>query len=832
MMALAAVTALMIASMQPPLFPEADAHNRHGTCRGVVTSELLFDRRYDGLPMNNPDRTFYPGDGSGFVFEFRFGPAGACGGTWLSEIYSTGAIRISDIYTVRSGKDITVSGQMDIDIGMANDCHGKSALPPGYLAARGGNNGYGGNHGWNWERTAVDDCGTITASAKYVRLHTCPPHSLSGDPPKCRARPTIHTVTDTILPLTKAPATETIFTEHVLHDPYGYNATNPDMTNYVWDPIPIEHEADFDFSRERAGTISFEYERIFDPLVEEDAGFECHASTCTGTLEIGTGNPLDAAGIGFLPYAHKVANGGGMYVYAAPDLSGMGNHTIRYDVKVFNTGRLINTHTNSTSQLVVAYDPVFAHYEYPVLSDGGRYSYEDRQGMVIYYAGSRGSGPDDNAGLNPDRRSRINALYPHMQIRSLAEVPHPPDWVGPGTATIKPPILLEDERMEWDSIHHINGTDTAPWHTTGGAAGLGSSHAMFSAEGYGILRLFQDMADLIFDEKNWNRWYWNATTYNEVASDRWAGHASFRNWNYTYQYPHTPFSQWFNMTAYDGDGSVLPTGMHVEITVINPTHDRTDMPEFISGENVVVLLDDYMHAKTMHDLGDVPVLGSRNDTILADGVAGEMYSMSNTATGTDGSLSAWINKTGIEWSRGYVPGGSILGMDMYDSLDSEALMLLNMTSGRNALLDTFTFDFWADMHMEFIQGEYHTLEPIRLHGSAGGSKSVSISVPEKFGTVKSVRVGADLVAGNVECHPSCMVYVPVGGPMSVENYWGGMLLTRNDIAEPVIKRNVAPNSVWASLESNLDYLYLMAAAGLVGFVAYRALGRFLADAQP
>ena len=665
-------------------------------------------------------------------------------------------------------------------------------------------------------------CGEISAIYKEVERHTYPPHECE----KCQRLPftTTHYHRITVFPPIKPPITETVFVEHVLLDPYGYEAANKDMTNYVWDPIAIEHIADFDFSKERAGTIRFEYERglaeEFDsllkpggsgdanpdmkPLVEE-GGFECEEKSCNGPLKVEAGEPLDATGIGFLPYSYDVTNGGGMYAYTAPELDNAGEYEITYLVSVFNRDELINRHINKAEkQLVASYDPQFSHYEYPVLSDRKKYAYDDRQGMVIKYDGSWGSGKDDNNILNEERRSRINAFYQNTTLYS--------------TGIYHDPIILDSDLLIWDSISHINGTDNTAWFSLW--EGVGDGHAMFQKAGYGILRLAQEISSFVFLQENVERFYINSTTYNEIASDRWAGHDSFRNWNYTYQYPHTSFAQWYNMTAYDIHGNYTNSRLIADVVVPGITHNSTNIPDFPDNDDVRIMLDQYIHAKTLHDTGD---------ETFATGVMNETHHLKNNSTGT-GTLSMWLDKTALKFPHGYIPGGEnggILNMTRYSTFNMPADIEVTMVSDSTIIKRPFHFTFENDhYHETFILGADSIPFMERITDIRGDSGTIRITVPPNFGEIKRITIDGEDLDTNLVCTPHCEIITRNSGTITIENVWGGTATAEIESAT-----NPEPQNVGETFESTWEYIYYIVVLGFVGFIIYLSLKRVMAIHQ-
>ncbi len=769
----AALFLLLLASALPLLasFLAEDAFaHPYGRCRPWITGSLHYDvRDADGNPRSNPNDTLYPGDA--VRYEFSYGWSGNCYRERTYPVTDSGAISVYGSH----GSHGSRGGNAEALIARTNDCHGGGSR---------GAAGYGGDDSWDRD-SAKTGCGDIKykISGKEKHRHRC------GDG-YCTFYIT-RWAHDTLHPATVAPVVEVQMYEHIIRDPYGYMAANGDHTNYVWDPIAIEHAADFTYKNQREGTITFDYSRAFSPLVEE-GGYECDRR-CVRSLAVAAGSPLDATGIGFLPYQHASENGGGMYAYASPGLDVMGNREIRYDVRVLNEGRLINTHHNQTVQLIVSYDPVFDKYEYPVLADGRKYAYDDRQGLVMLYSGSVGSGPDDDGLLHGDRRSRINAFYPNTTMHSLF------DGI--------PDVAIDPDLLEWDSIDHVRGTDPDGWLS------LDAGHAMFEDEGYGILRFSQEISGIVHRDSNNLNFRHNATTHNVIASDRWAGHDSYANFNYTYQYPHTPFAAWYNVTAFDASGAADDgvTPITVSATVANLTHAGSVPQHIPAGQGrVTVMLDAYVHDKALHDTGD---------EAFAAAVLDETYDMENGAGGT-GDVSMWLKKTGLSLDENYIPGNDILGQPRY--------LLLGLESEMDTVIEIPGREISRILHTEFDVDyvEEMTVSEIPLSMSRSVSDGlrtqlVSVSVPEWFGYISSIEMNGESVDFGTDCVYECVFTDIDGGNVTVYNVWGGTAVGTLNASDILV--HATPEVVF---EESHDLIWYVVAVGIMGFVAYSALRHF------
>lgn len=734
------VTAATFALVMLPASPMAEAGDR--PCRLWVRGEAFYDvEDKDGNPRSNPDETLYPGDAFRYVFTYGF--SRYCFSQQVLPVESFDAIKANHT---------APAGTADVLVKEARDCFGHT----------------GGEGGWFFWDTR-DDCGylklTIKAKERHCNAHHC--YTIT------------RTASDTIVPALMAPVVEVNLWEEVIRDRDGYNATNRDMTNYVWDPIAIRHESEFVYKDEREGTIRFDYTRTFDPLVDE-GGYECDWR-CSRSLS--ERDPASTVGTGFTPYPSVSRNGGGMYAYAAPSLSQIGYNNIHYHVAVINEGQQINTHFNSTDQLVVAYDPVYEHYDYTVFDDGQRYAYGDRQGLLMHYFGSLGSGRDDNGLLNDERRSKINAFYPETKMHSEFGFP---------------PIAIDGDMLRWNSTGHINGTDPVPWLS------LDVGHAVFSEEGYGILRFAQNITDIVFAEEKVYRFYFNTTTFNSIASDYWGGYDSYRNFNYTYQYPHAPIRQMYTLEALDmaenRDDTVV---LQVTATPAEITHGRTDDLSD-NTQNVRIMLDDYLHAKALFDTGDGH---------FANGTVQETHSMTNNATGT-GVVSMPMNRTALQFVAGYpYDRDGILERSRYLALELDAPIHVveQLADGSMQVERRGLYEFSFDHHDRFVVDRTWQMNVSRPDNGT----AVFFAVPEHFGEVKSITVGGREYSYLDVCNEGCLVHAEDTEQITVRNYWGSTLTGTAPAAHVTIPAD--PESTFAA---TYGFVFAVAAIAVVAFLSY------------
>ena len=822
------------------ILPEAHASDR--PCRVWIRGQQLnIVRDGDGNPRNNPDGTLYPGDA--FYYAFYYGFSG-CIGQYVAQPVSA----YRDIMAQPSGHS---SGTGYVSTGATSSCFG----------ATGGTDELG-----QFGRTS-SSCGGISKTVYGFELHC----SGSGKDRKCRIF--VRSATAAVIPRVKAPIVEVDLREHTLADSLGYPAANRDMTNYVWDPIAVEHEAAFQHRDEREGTITFEYDRSFGPL-KELGGFE-RDRRGTGTLEH---DPIDPAtrGLEFRPYRQDVRNGGGMYAYAAQDDSSIGRHDLSYTVRVLNEGRQINTHSNSTGQLVVSYEPRYDHHPYPVLADMRQYAYDDRHAVAMLYHGSYGGGASDEPVIHPDRRSMLAGFNQTTRVGSSAL---------PGEARELDPAL-----MEWDGTAHINGTDEDPFTSLG-------EHAMFLTKGYGVLRLSQEVSGLVVDRPGANRWTDLVWTENSVTAGEFAGSMNHSNLNYTYAYPPEPMGGTYTMKAYgrgeavggegDGEGGggddgdpcpprarcdprarVGPSridddaGLSVTATPVvsfggMPPWNSTvqgDHGGAVSFDPVTFWLDDYMRAKTMRETGDARFV----QAVLAD-THGRRAA---AAAAYGGTLEAWLPKTALEYRPGHLAavvsadgqeftelgGGTVKEIELPDDdtdYDHPFLRLprhlalaavpytefymtaatpdadgMGTPASRNRTIAAYP-DYLAE-HVETVNiDEGNRLDVRRfVVGDRGTSPTIFLSVDSStFGSI--VRAEIDGQEGRTAaggCGDTCSLVYSREGVLRAYNEWGGSAAGWVNASDAEWYKDPTEG-----IEGSMDVFIFAAAIAIVGYIVYRAV---------
>ena len=357
--------------------------------------------------------------------------------------------------------------------------------------------------------------------------------------------------------------------------------------------------------------------------------------------------------------------------------------------------------------------------------------------------------------------------------------------------------------MKWDSIDHINDTEKV-WISNG-------DHAMFERAGYGILRFDQNVGEIIFSEENTPKWYQNTTTYNEIRSKRWAGHDSYENFVYTYQYPHAAFANWFNMTTFSPDGSVAGHELSVSGIPVN----ATATPDYTFGDEdtTVVWLDTYLYDKALHDTGDEK---------FAEAVVQEMHNMTSEGSGS-GSIEIWMNKTALEFRQGFISLENIPIMEIprYHMLGRDALMEYNMTAG-------FSGERIIHLLGEFEE-PYHETVNLFSNNRVNVSRVISgnlttdlirFNTTEYFGDVATVQVGGRTYEHDTICSEVCTVSAGDDVEIILTNKWGGTASAGVDAV--VFPQNRTVDEIW----DNTQWLVLVIGVfTVVSFIIIKSVMR-------
>lgn len=464
-----------------------------GFCK--VWVEIVASKSYsNGHARNNPDGSFYPGDG--FDYSFVYGWAG-----------NPSKCRNFSICPISS---------KNISPGSSQPCELQKITEISSMALN------------NYKASSLSGTAEISADEKATGHHIslqvnaqrwgC--HYPEKAPRVCGW--TTISATGSFSPNVVKPIVIVSLSQEFLNDMDGYKAGNLDRTYYLWDAINIIHNPVYKWKKERAGTLSVKVEKTYDLKLEKE--FQCESVQCSYTL----------THHGFEPWSRLYEYGGGTTIYNATRESDISKHLIVYKVWLFNLGRLIHKSENTIESLVVRYDPVYRNYPYLVLKDEYWWSWGNRQAVALEYKGSIGVGPDDTPGVHQNRRSKINSY----------------SYSGYAFDPILPKQL--NQTVSWDKARPIDlgqKCSNSEIDVTSFEA-KNSNTAMFAKSGFGKISFSWPVVKTMIEKR-----YLNATLQNMLQSVSFAGFGIKNLTGYSYQYPDVKFNNPVKILTYHSDGS-------------------------------------------------------------------------------------------------------------------------------------------------------------------------------------------------------------------------------------------------------------------------------------
>jgi len=559
----------------------------------------------------------------------------------------------------------------------------------------------------------------------------------------------------------------------------GYISRNLDKTYYVWDAINLVHNPLYKWKNDRVGTIFVEIAKDYSPLTLEDE-FQCELASCVNTMSIP----------GFKPWTGTFDYGSGNTVYNATDLSLIGEHIISYNTKLFNITPQIDENDNSTSALVVEYEPIYDSYVYPVLSDDQRLALHDRMGIALHYFGSQSTdaNPDDTIGIHEDRRSKINDYF----YSTWGADPWEFEFLD-GTTPIETDYS-DDIDLTWDEAHDVGivvnempvkiSEDISDQLIATEFAGIipfeveRHSTANFVKSGYGkIFFDYPGLYEVVLDTEKKIPRFENATVFDTLQSTNFAGHDVSHLSFSEYMYPESFFYNKLSATAVDSDGS-QDDSVLLTLEII----PRLDIPG-------TQYLDEYMQEKILFDTQDdgfsqiitgLDIDG--NDIVVPNGH--DIYSLDDTEATSFGSVNiektrrtlssftqydiiqdqTFANDDVTDISDKYLldTEDAILPIPLTTGLDALSPFTISVT-GYNGIYDvTNTFDqTWYDFSVDYFYLVNMDIDnTLDIKRDTANPRVLLYTFDENFGEIKSLDING--VVFSDDDLPECFKIKSVG----------------------------------------------------------------------
>ena len=241
---------------------------------------------------------------------------------------------------------------------------------------------------------------------------------------------------------------------------------------------------------------------------------------------------------------------------------------------------------------------------YPVLADDEKLAFDDRIGYALHYFGSESTdaNPDDEIGVHEDRRSKINDYF----YSTWGADPWEFDFID---GTVGFSEFSDEIDLIWDEANHVGiVTNEVPVGKSIEIAGdlipsefpdivpyeVGAHDtANFLKAGYGKIKFdYPGLLDVVLDQEKKIPRYENATVFNTLESDHFAGHdVTFLTFD-EYMYPELFFHNTVSVMAVDSDG-MQDNSVNITIEMIPREEIEGTLP-----------LNQYVHDKIIFDTDD------------------------------------------------------------------------------------------------------------------------------------------------------------------------------------------------------------------------------------
>ncbi len=697
-----------------------------------------------GEPRNNPDGTYYPADAFYFIIQYSASP------TCIDVIVDP--LRYEGLDIRQGGASYADTNYDYVDAASRKKL--KSTVDSMCSTIR----AYSGCvFGIATvmdivDCTQVDPDRCINKTAKIVQKVTGLKKVCSSDGDgggtKCRIVPVVRTVT--LSPDILIPELDVILSIHTVQDDDGYHARNLDGTYYVWDPMVIQQIPDLLWKNDRSNTIHFEVTKTPDSQMETFV--DCANNSCIKILEWS----------GVRTTTWSLGNGDDITLYNATDDSHLGINFFEYDVEAYNAGVLLDSDSDKIETLVVRYDPEYSQYPYSVLSDDHRTSYENRAAVALHYFGSFGGGPDDvKSSLHEDRRSKINNfLYFGVGFNPWNPVLFNDalHWNKTQDAGILELPHRTVSESRYSDVTASSNNDVIPCETKT------DTTATFVRAGYCTIYFQYPILDTVYGPTGPR--YENATLFNTLLSDHFAGKDRSYFAHYEYRFPEPFFNTNLHVKSIRDDGN--------EDLVI-----RVDIMPKNNVKTATTTIQKYLHEKIIYDSADpgfgnmisndtYPVRYSQSDTNNLDVKLRRIATKFESYQDTNNQNVAGLDITHLASAYLGNSRDARLEVPLDVGLGALSPISLNVTAGNIFRHYEYDYvDFGADMEILINTAQDNTMEILRNPGS------VIISVNQDFGEVTKLYV--DGVALNATCNTRCAINTDRNDEMLItaQNAWGG-----------------------------------------------------------
>ena len=572
---------------------------------------------------------------------------------------------------------------------------------------------------------------------------------------------------------------------------------------------------------------------------------------------------------GFEDWTGTFDYGGGNTVFNATSLADIGEHEIIYIARLYNIVPQIDEFTQSIDELVVEYEPIYESYVYPDLSDDQKVAFEDRIAYSLHYFGSESTAanPDDEVGVHEDRRSQINDYF----YSTWGADPWEFELLDTSLDVITDYSGLVD--LVWDEAHDVGIiTNEVPVGKSVAIAGdlipsvfpglvpyevEEHGTANFLKAGYGKVKFTNDdILDVVLDPVLKIPRFENATVFNTLESDHFAGHdVTFLTFD-EYVYPESFFNNLVNVNAVDSDG-MQDNSVHLSIKMI-PRNA-------IDG---TVALNQYVHDKVIFDTDDdgfAQIIAGLdmdgNDIVVVNGH--DIHPLDNLTIEGDGSIT--LDKTRrvlssftqydttidqvfdpneiIDVSGKYLldTKDGILPIPLTTGLDALSPYTISIIGDNGSIVTTNEFDqTWYDFSIDYnYQVNMDDDNALDIKRDPGNMSVLKYFYDENFGTLESLSINGEVFTGEdlPECFRTtatgaCYMSVPEDEQLAQlnivgTNIWGGISTETLPVLTPEELNPVPPNPINSIFKLSIfDFVIILLVMLLVTYLLYRILRKY------
>ena len=650
-----------------PVFEQlAEAHNP--VCR-MSSSTHVFPKILNGENRQNPDGSYWPGDG--FFLIFKYWDNELCSGKSLKSLETSGNISAVsfnpngnyrnddrynkyDLNAVKEWYKNTCNKSQDneeckvysveISYGLAvnSNCF-RNALYP---------------NGTDFNMSKISECQVLE---EMIRQNYTGQGKRKVPKPEGEGHSHVTQYSTTrpkFVPNILIPYNTIQFDWPIVNDVDQFPGKNLDATYYIDDPIGIHAKPNDPHRDDRGNTIMYVHRIVRNDVTYMDDD-QCNKLNIDNKRNSVKRNNCELITSGlkqYSPFTIDAVNGDLLSTHYSANVTSqrLGLKDWVHYAEVYNLDvpsniyRKIGEYRGTATALIVVYDPQIEYIDsWTRLDDGGFQSYDNNYTVGIKYLGSKGSnGFDDTSDIHPLRPMKITDIWFDVQMINIVNQTHnnsidnPPrttDVHGLEGLTVYDSVKQyipnqENENDGWfDFSNWFDSNNKEQYYKelkedwTDPANVIWNSEiddSMIEKEGY-----MKVIRKNIFNKTLIEQGFHNITSFDTFISHNYAGKKLVEITDNFFQYPYGRFSYPVNISTYQITSNNIILDKQASIRDLEINEGYLDIYEFVS------LPEYYMY--NAYDEG------------FAFMQLSDMYEMNKHQTFNNNTIIFLLNKTGI-----------------------------------------------------------------------------------------------------------------------------------------------------------------------------------------